>query len=143
MGQPAAGPGRRLRGRGAGGVHRRAAQAAAVRRSRRIATWLYGITVRVVQEWRRRRRWWSWVTRTRAQPEPRPRATLAPLAGEGAPDPVARLEVRERVLRLLRILDGLGEVYRTTFILFEDGRSLGRAHRRDLQGRGWARSGSD
>ena len=45
--------------------------------------------------------------------------TLAPLAGEGASDPVTRLEMRERVLVFYRILDGVGEVYRTTFILFE------------------------
>ena len=32
---------------------------------------------------------------------------------------MARLEVRERVLLVYRILDGLGEAYRTTFILFE------------------------
>jgi RNA polymerase sigma-70 factor (ECF subfamily) len=32
---------------------------------------------------------------------------------------VSRLEERERVLLLYRVLDGLGEAYRTTFILFE------------------------
>ena len=32
---------------------------------------------------------------------------------------MAQLEVRERALRVYRILDGLGEAYRTTFILFE------------------------
>lgn len=84
-----------------------------------IATWLYEITVRVVQDWRRRRRWWSWLTgrgpspsRGRQQPPPS-------LAGEGAHDPVPHLETRERVLHVYRILDGLDEVYRTTFILFE------------------------
>jgi len=25
-----------------------------------VTTWLYEITVRVVQDWQRRRRWWSW-----------------------------------------------------------------------------------
>jgi RNA polymerase sigma-70 factor (ECF subfamily) len=84
-----------------------------------ITTWLYEITVRVVQEWRRRRRWWSWVT-GRGQSPSRGRAPLPPPApNEGAPDPVVRLEVRERLQLLYRILDGLGETHRTTFILFE------------------------
>ena len=84
-----------------------------------ITTWLYEITVRVVQEWRRRRRWWSWVTGRGPSPS-RGRLQAPPaLAGDGAVDPVARLEVRERVLMLYRILDGLAEVYRTAFILFE------------------------
>jgi RNA polymerase sigma-70 factor (ECF subfamily) len=84
-----------------------------------IATWLYEITVRVVQDWRRRRRWWSWVTGRGPSPS-RSHAQAAPWpSDEGAPDPVVRLEVRERLLRVYRILDGLGEAYRTTFILFE------------------------
>jgi RNA polymerase sigma-70 factor (ECF subfamily) len=84
-----------------------------------ITTWLYEITVRVVRDWRRRRRWWSWVTGR--GPSPSRGRAQAPLsaAGEGAPDPVARLEGRERVLIFYRILDGLDDAYRTTFILFE------------------------
>jgi RNA polymerase sigma-70 factor (ECF subfamily) len=84
-----------------------------------ITTWLYEITVRVVQDWRRRRRWWSWATgrgpspsRGRLPPPPPPPA-------EGAHDPVAQLEGRERGLLFYRFLEGLGEAYRTTFILFE------------------------
>ena len=84
-----------------------------------ITTWLYEITVRVVQDWRRRRRWWSWATgrgpspsRGRSQAPPSPPA-------KAAHDPVARLEGRERVLLFYRVLEGLGEAYRTTFILFE------------------------
>jgi RNA polymerase sigma-70 factor (ECF subfamily) len=84
-----------------------------------ITTWLYEITVRVVQEWRRRRRWWSWVTGRGPSPS-RGRAQTPPtLADAGALDPVQRLEVREQVLRFYRILDGMPEAYRTTFILFE------------------------
>jgi RNA polymerase sigma-70 factor, ECF subfamily len=84
-----------------------------------IATWLYEITLRVVQDWRRRRRWWSWVTGR--GPSPSRGHAQAPFwpAGDGAPDPVVRLEIRERLLRVYRILDGLAEAYRTTFILFE------------------------
>jgi len=84
-----------------------------------ITTWLYEITVRVVQGWRRRRRWWSWATgrgpspgRGRFQAPPSP-------PGGGAHDPVARLEGRERALLFYQFLEGLGEAYRTTFILFE------------------------
>src|SRR5262245_29078998 len=84
-----------------------------------ITTWLYEIAVRVVQEWRRRRRWWSWVTGRGPSPS-RGRAKTPPsLHRNEAQDPVPRLEGRERVLLLYRVLDGLGEAYRTTFILFE------------------------
>ena len=84
-----------------------------------ITTWLYEITVRVVQDWRRRRRWWSWVTGrgpspSRGRPQPSPSSSDVV-----AQDPVSRLEVRERLLSCYRILDSLREEYRTTFILFE------------------------
>jgi RNA polymerase sigma-70 factor (ECF subfamily) len=86
-----------------------------------ITTWLYEITVRVVQDWRRRRRWWSWVTGRGPSPSRgRPRTPPSPsFAADGVDDPVSRLELRERVLFFYRILDGLAETYRTTFILFE------------------------
>ena len=84
-----------------------------------ITTWLYEITVRVVQDWRRRRRWWSWVTGRGPSPSRGRAPTPAPLPRDGTPDPVTRLEMRERVLLFYRVLDGLGEAYRTTFILFE------------------------
>jgi len=84
-----------------------------------ITTWLYEITVRVVQDWRRRRRWWWWATGRGPSPSRgRPHATPSP-PGESAQDPVARLEVRERARLFYRFLEGLGEAYRTTFILFE------------------------
>ena len=84
-----------------------------------VTTWLYEITVRVVRDWRRRRRWWRFVTGAGPSPSRGRTQTLPPQPGEGVHDPVARLEERERVLLLYRILDGLGEAYRTTFILFE------------------------
>jgi len=84
-----------------------------------ITTWLWEITVRVVQGWRRRRRWWSWATgrgpspsRGRPQPPPSP-------SDDVAQDPVSRLEIRQRLQLCYRVLDGLREEYRTTFILFE------------------------
>lgn len=84
-----------------------------------ITTWLYEITVRVVQDWRRRRRWWSWVTGRGASPSRGRQPLQLAAPAEAAPDPVALLEAREQVLHLYRILDGLGEACRTTFILFE------------------------
>jgi len=84
-----------------------------------ITTWLYEITLRVVSDWRRRRRWWWWITGRGQHPGRGGNSVPAPLAQVETPDPVARLEGRERVLLLYRVLDGLAEVYRTTFILFE------------------------
>jgi RNA polymerase sigma-70 factor (ECF subfamily) len=84
-----------------------------------ITSWLYEITVRVVREWRRRRRWWRWVTGRGPSPSRGRTPTLPSLSGEAVHDPVTRLEERERLLLLYQVLDGLGDVYRTTFILFE------------------------
>jgi len=84
-----------------------------------ITTWLYEITVRVVQDWRRRRRWWWWATGRGPSPSRgRPHEPPSPQE-EDTRDPVARLEGRERALLFYRVLEGLGEAYRTTFILFE------------------------
>jgi RNA polymerase sigma-70 factor (ECF subfamily) len=84
-----------------------------------ITTWLYEITVRVVQDWRRRRRWWWWATGRGPSPSRgHPHAPPSPKE-EGTHDPVARLEGRERARLFYRVLEGLGEAYRTTFILFE------------------------
>jgi RNA polymerase sigma-70 factor (ECF subfamily) len=83
-----------------------------------VTTWLYEITVRVVQDWRRRQRWWSWVTGR--GPSPSRGRSRAPMpCGDAAHDPLPRLELRERVALFYRILDGLSEAHRTTFILFE------------------------
>ena len=84
-----------------------------------ITTWLYEITVRVVQDWRRRRRWWSWVTGrgpspSRGRPQAPPRVLRRWRVRSGGAARGA-----ERLLLVYRILDGLGEEYRTTFILFE------------------------
>lgn len=84
-----------------------------------ITTWLYEITVRVVQGFRRRARWWSWVTGHGPSPS-RARAGES-FSAWFAPstDPEALLEARERTRLLYRLLDELGEEQRTTFILFE------------------------
>jgi RNA polymerase sigma-70 factor (ECF subfamily) len=82
-----------------------------------ITTWLYEITVRVAQRWRKRARWWSWVT-GRGQSPGRGRETFVPPT-EMSSDPHALLEARERTRLLYRLLDEMAESQRTTFILFE------------------------
>lgn len=84
-----------------------------------ISTWLYEITVRVVQSFRRRARWWSWATGRGRNPSRARSAKNAPPWFEPAVDPEAMLEARERTRLLYRLLDELGEEQRTTFILFE------------------------
>ena len=82
-----------------------------------ITTWLYEITVRVVQRWRLRARWWSWVT-GRGQSPGRARVSMVRIA-ESSSDPQALLEARERAYIFYQLLDELSEAQRTTFILFE------------------------
>jgi len=84
-----------------------------------ITTWLYEITVRVVRESRKRARWWSWITGHGQSPSRgRSQASFVPMP-EMPADPQALLEAREQTRVLYQVLDGLGEAYRTTFILFE------------------------
>ncbi len=84
-----------------------------------ITTWLYEITVRVVQDRRKQARWWSWVT-GRGQNPSRGRMRLEFWTSpESPPDPQVLFEARERTRILYQLLDELGEAYRTTFILFE------------------------
>jgi RNA polymerase sigma-70 factor (ECF subfamily) len=84
-----------------------------------ITTWLYEITVRVAQRFRRRARWWWWVT-GRGESPSRGQGHLAfrPWQ-EASVDPQVLLEARERTRVLYRLLDDLNEEQRTTFILFE------------------------
>jgi RNA polymerase sigma-70 factor, ECF subfamily len=83
-----------------------------------ITTWLFEITAHVVQDFRKRRRWWSWLTGRGENPS-RGKANAVSPREETTQDPQAVLEARERIRFLYRILDELGETYRTTFILFE------------------------
>jgi RNA polymerase sigma-70 factor (ECF subfamily) len=86
----------------------------------RISTWLYEITVRVVQARRRkvlrRRRGWLWA------PVLERNAAAAPDAVE-PPDPrlspLDTLERRQATVLLYRFLDELDEKYRTAVVLFE------------------------
>jgi RNA polymerase sigma-70 factor (ECF subfamily) len=81
----------------------------------KITTWLYEITFRVVHDRRKRWRrpgWW-------------PRRADAPGGDDEAqlpadqPDALDLLERREASATLYRLLDGIGEKYRTVLVLFE------------------------
>jgi len=85
----------------------------------KVTTWLHGITIRVVQETRRRqRRWWRWSSDRKD----------ASVLGEGGsseelpseePSALELLEKREAGRIVYQILDQLDEKYRTALILFE------------------------
>jgi RNA polymerase sigma-70 factor, ECF subfamily len=84
-----------------------------------ITTWLYEITVRVAQGFRKRARWWSWLTGRGRNPSRGQVREVFLGATEGTTDPHSILEARERTRFLYRLLDELSEDQRTTFILFE------------------------
>jgi RNA polymerase sigma-70 factor (ECF subfamily) len=87
-------------------VHRKLAE---FRAAGQLRTWLYRITLRVVQEHRRRAR-----TRLRLEyvyEETRPK--------QDPPTPGRLLEAQRDQERLYRILDGLREEYRSVLVLFE------------------------
>lgn len=99
----------------------------AFRGDSKLTTWLHGITIRVVQEARRRqRRWWHWpIVRRGAGGSSRPGADHAGADDEFAalpseqPSALELLEKKEAAQLVYRILDQLDEKYRTTLILFE------------------------
>lgn len=76
----------------------------------RVTTWLYRITAHVVRAHRRKARVRRWLLGQRAAAEP---------PAPPAETPAERLEARERVERLYRALDRLGDKYRTVLILHE------------------------
>ena len=82
-----------------------------------ITTWLYEITVRVVQRRRTRARWWSWVTGHGQSPSRGQARDIFPFLADPPSDPQALFEARERTKILYQLLDELGEEQRTTFIL--------------------------
>jgi RNA polymerase sigma-70 factor, ECF subfamily len=87
-------------------VHRRLPE---WRGEAQLTTWLYAITVRVVQDHRRRRRWLPWRRLQRwleaGTPEP--------------PTPLQALETRRSLELSYRLLDRLPEAERSALILFE------------------------
>lgn len=87
-------------------AHRRLAE---FRGDARISTWLYAITVRVVQEHRRKERWRRWLRLDRLFPEP-PSAPATPLEA---------FESRRATEVTYHLLEGLPEAERSALILFE------------------------
>lgn len=84
----------------------------------RITTWLYEIAFRVVRDRRARWRWRRWSGGTSGRESTAAGADLAELAAD-QPDALDLLQRREASAVLYRILDGIGEKYRTVIILFE------------------------
>jgi RNA polymerase sigma-70 factor (ECF subfamily) len=76
----------------------------------KLTTWLYEITLRIVHDRRRRWRWPRWPAKHDDD--------LAEIAAD-APDALELLQRREASALLYRILDGIGEKYRTVIVLFE------------------------
>jgi RNA polymerase sigma-70 factor (ECF subfamily) len=84
-----------------------------------ITTWLYEITVRVVQRFRRRGRWWSWVTGRGQNPGRGQARHCVQPAHQSPSDPHALLEAKEMTGVLYQLLDQLSDTQRTAFILYE------------------------
>ena len=87
----------------------------------KLSTWLYEITLRVVQTRRRRARWRRWLPGADRGPASSGSGTgddLAALPTE-QPGPLDLLERRESTEALSRALDSMGEKYRTVIIMFE------------------------
>ncbi len=75
-----------------------------------LTTWLYAITVRVVQDRRRRGRWRQWLPFGATAEDELPTET---------PNPLQALESQQAAELTYRLLDGLRENDRTVLILFE------------------------
>jgi RNA polymerase sigma-70 factor, ECF subfamily len=77
----------------------------------RVTTWLYEITFRVAQGWRRRRRLRSWLGLDQAE-------TSDALVSDRA-NPLQELEVRQATQTVYTVLEKLRERDRTILVLFE------------------------
>ena len=87
----------------------------------KITTWLYEITVRVVQDRRRRQSRWYWFSgggRHRVS-DASPNAEAVLRVASDQPSALELLERRQAGVTLYEILDKLPEKYRTAIILFE------------------------
>jgi RNA polymerase sigma-70 factor (ECF subfamily) len=79
----------------------------------KLSTWIYRITLRVVQAHRRRarvRRWFGWA---------REREGALEHVADDAPGPAERLEAQQASELVHRALDGLTENHRAAFVMFE------------------------
>jgi RNA polymerase sigma-70 factor (ECF subfamily) len=89
-----------------------ARRATTFRGDAKVTTWLYGITERVVRSARRRdrrRRWLGFLWR----------GDVVDSLSAAQPTPLDHLERRQAREVLYRMLDRLGDRYRTIFVLFE------------------------
>jgi RNA polymerase sigma-70 factor (ECF subfamily) len=77
----------------------------------RVTTWLYEITLRVAQGWRRRQRWRRWLGLGHA-------AAQDQVASERA-TPLQEMEAREATETVYAVLERLRERDRTILVLFE------------------------
>ena len=76
-----------------------------------LATWLFGITDKVVRHRRRKERWWRWLSGSADE-------TAGNLAAPG-PDPLKAAEQTQTAASVYRVLARLGEGDRRILILFE------------------------
>jgi RNA polymerase sigma-70 factor (ECF subfamily) len=84
----------------------------------KITTWLYEVTFRVVHDRRRRRRWLRWLPTRRGGDPFGGGDDLSQMAAD-QPGALELLERHESSTALYKILDDIGEKYRTVIILFE------------------------
>jgi RNA polymerase sigma-70 factor (ECF subfamily) len=75
----------------------------------RVGTWLYAITLRVVQGQRRKERWWRWLRLGELPADPAP----------ASPTPLEAFESRQATLLTYRLMESLSEAERSALILFE------------------------
>ncbi|HEX3697128.1 MAG TPA: sigma-70 family RNA polymerase sigma factor [Polyangia bacterium] len=85
----------------------------------KITTWLYEITLRVVQDRRRRRHFWRGLGGGNGSRAGRVGDDELDRIAADQAGPVDTLEKREATAALYRILDGVAEKYRTVIVLFE------------------------
>ena len=87
------------------------ARLASFRGDSSVATWLFGITDKVVRHRRRKERWWRWLSGSASQ-------TAGRLAAAG-PDPLRVVEQDQIARDVYRVLDRLPDGDRRILILFE------------------------
>jgi RNA polymerase sigma-70 factor (ECF subfamily) len=87
-------------------------QLARFRGDAKVTTWLYRITERVVNDWRRKERGRDWLRRVR-------RKDVEQALTPAQPTPVEELERRQASETVYRILDRLADKYRNVLVLFE------------------------
>jgi RNA polymerase sigma factor (sigma-70 family) len=76
-----------------------------------VATWLFGITDKVVRHRRRKERWWRWLAGSADE-------TAGHMPAPG-PDPLNAAEQRQTAQDVYRVLDQLADSDRRILILFE------------------------